>query len=256
MQDAYAGLSPHSSNYVSYGNASYGRDQNINYGQDQNINNSNWSGHFMVGGELRSAGRDFINNYHTIIQNNPRANIWGILSGIGASHKAEHQFERGHCLPGTRTTALDMIHDWSSSRKQDHPVCWLSGTAGVGKTAIAMTVAQLCEAEESLVSSFFFFRSDPKRNNPSALWLTVAHGLTLTMPTLKNAIEERILNDPTVLDASIEHQFRDLILNPAPDWSWSRDFAGVPPVPTVIVIDGLDESNTSLSTAIPDMQSS
>ncbi|KAJ8081597.1 hypothetical protein PM082_007443 [Marasmius tenuissimus] len=213
--------------------------RNVNYGRDQNVHNG--SGQFMVGGEMKNAGRDFINNCYTVVQASPQRNIWSMLSRVGASHKAEQQFERGECLPGTRERALGMIHDWWSTKQQDHPICWLSGAAGVGKSAITMTVAQECESESSLVSSFFFFRSDPNRNNPSALWLTVAHGLTLTMPILKNAIEERILNDPTVLGASIEHQFRNLILNPAPDWSWPRDFTGVLSVPTVIVIDGLDE---------------
>ncbi|KAK1221614.1 hypothetical protein PQX77_015580 [Marasmius sp. AFHP31] len=208
-------------------------------------------GHFMVGGEPKNASRVFTNHYHTIIQANPQGNIWGILSGIGAHHKAEHQFSReirGQFPPGIRTMALNMIYDWWSTRQQDQPICWLSGAAGVGKSAIAMTVAQACESSKSLVSSFFFFRSDPKRNNPSALWLTIAHGLTLTLPPLNNFIEERILKDPTILDASLEHQFHDLILNPAPDWSWPRglwgfvsDLADVLPVPTVIIIDGLDE---------------
>ncbi|KAK1217875.1 hypothetical protein PQX77_019454 [Marasmius sp. AFHP31] len=217
----------HSSDHGAYRQANYRRDHNVNNGP----------GPFVV----NNAGRDFVNHYHTIIQNNPRGNIWGILSGIGASHQAEHQFERGECLPGTRKKALDGIHDWWSTRQHDQPICWLSGAAGVGKSAIAMTVAQTCEAEKSLVSSFFFFRSDPNRNNPSALWLTVAHGLTLAIPALRNVIEERIANNPTILDASLERQFCDLILNPAPDWSWPRDLAGVLPAPTVIVIDGLDE---------------
>ncbi|KAJ8081592.1 hypothetical protein PM082_007438 [Marasmius tenuissimus] len=231
MQDAHTGCGLHGSTRATY--------RDVNHGRDQNVNNS--SGQFMVGGEMKNAGRDFINNCYTVVQASPQRNIWSMLSRVGASHKAEQQFERGQCLPGTRERALGMIHDWWSTKQQDHPICWLSGAAGVGKSAIAMTVAQECESENSLVSSFFFFRSDPNRNNPSALWLTVAHGLTLTMPALKNAIEERILNDPTVLGASIERQFRDLILNPAPDWSWPRDFTGVLSVPTVIVIDGLDE---------------
>ncbi|KAK1221607.1 hypothetical protein PQX77_015573 [Marasmius sp. AFHP31] len=224
----------HSSDHGAYRQANYRRDHNVNNGP----------GPFVV----NNAGRDFVNHYNTIIQNNPRGNIWGILSGIGASHKAERQFERGQCLPGTRTKALNEIYEWWSMRQQDHPICWLSGAAGVGKSAIAMTIAQACEAEKSLVSSFFFFRSDSKRNNPSALWLSIAHDLTLAIPAMRKVIEERISNDPTVLEARLEDQFRDLILKPATERSWLRslweflsNLAGVPPAPTVIIIDGLDE---------------
>ncbi|KAJ8095696.1 hypothetical protein PM082_022954 [Marasmius tenuissimus] len=52
-----------------------------------------------------------------------------------------------------------------------------------------------------------------------------------------------------ILEASLEHQFRDLILNPDPTWNWEGGLWGfvkdlscaVPSVPNVIVIDGLDE---------------
>ncbi|KAL0067535.1 hypothetical protein AAF712_005526 [Marasmius tenuissimus] len=145
----------------------------------------------------------------------------------------------------------------------------------VGKTAIAMSAAKACEEEGLLVSSFFFFRSDPKRNNPSALWLSVAHGLVLTMPVVATLIERRISEDPKILEARLEEQFRELILNPflspALRSSWQRRlcnlflqalclilssvmlldalwgfWAALSPigpvqVPDIVIIDGLDE---------------
>ncbi|KAK1223707.1 hypothetical protein PQX77_013416 [Marasmius sp. AFHP31] len=111
-----------------------------------------------------------------------------------------------------------------------------------------MTVAEDCEKAGALVSSFFFFRSDPKRDNPSALWLTIAHELASSMEVMRSAIEERILTNPMIVSASLEHQFRELILDPAPSWDWPgglwgffNDLAGVSPLPNVIIIDGLDE---------------
>ncbi|KAK1219145.1 hypothetical protein PQX77_018141 [Marasmius sp. AFHP31] len=51
-----------------------------------------------------------------------------------------------------------------------------------------------------------------------------------------------------IRDASLEHQFRELILDPAPTWDWPgglwgfmNDLACVSPVPNVVIIDGLDE---------------
>ncbi|KAK1228267.1 DNA-dependent RNA polymerase II, partial [Marasmius sp. AFHP31] len=136
------------------------------------------------------------------------------ITGVGASHNAEQQYSRGDCLPGTREEVLRIIWEWILSQRKELPICWLSGTAGVGKTAIAMTVAKGCQKEGRLVSSFFFFRSDPKRNNPSALVLTIAHGLVVTNSSCRVLINQRISDDPTILEARIEEQFRKLVVEP------------------------------------------
>ncbi|KAL0058605.1 hypothetical protein AAF712_014701, partial [Marasmius tenuissimus] len=181
--------------------------------------------------------------------------LWDAIAGVGASHKAEQQFSRGKCLEGTRKKALGMIHGWRSAKHQPLPLCWLSGPAGVGKTAIAMTVAKSAE-ESGLVTSFFFFRSDPRRNNPSALVPSIAHGLTMVNISLKNAIERRISDNPTILEATLEEQFRELIFEPCvPKRRWwlnyirrmweaargIRAIADASNKPAVVIIDGLDE---------------
>ncbi|KAL0059245.1 hypothetical protein AAF712_014023 [Marasmius tenuissimus] len=134
-----------------------------------------------------------------------------------------------------------------------------------------MTVAKDCEREGLLVSSFFFFRSDPMRNNPSALIPTISHGLVSTVPFMRRLIERRISQDPKILDANLEAQFRELIFKPTVEQGWQRRLwdslvwasllvlswiarvdvmwtllallAYVPSlrVPNVVVIDGLDE---------------
>ncbi|KAK1216138.1 hypothetical protein PQX77_021235 [Marasmius sp. AFHP31] len=163
------------------------------------------------------------------------------IAGVGASHKAEHQFSRGECLEGTRKSARTAIHDWASAKGPEaSPICWLSGAAGVGKSAIALTIAKSCEVM-TLLTSFFFFRSDPRRNNPSALMLTIAHGLATTVPLLQNHIEQRISADPTILEASLEEQFRELIVRPVLIWSEQSFLCGVDVIPNLVIIDGLDE---------------
>ncbi|KAL0062249.1 hypothetical protein AAF712_010879 [Marasmius tenuissimus] len=198
--------------------------------------------------------------------------------GVGASHNAEQQYSRGECLEGTRELLLGTIHDWILAKDQQHPFFWLTGAVGVGKTAIAMTVAKSCEREGRLVSSFFFFRSDPRRNNPSALMPTIAHGLVSTIPFLRRPIEERISENPLILsEATLEDQFHKLVLEPTLRWPqqtwlqaflvlleavWASFFATLSlfmsldamwmlfvfhalviprKIPSVIIIDGLDE---------------
>ncbi|KAK1230423.1 hypothetical protein PQX77_006489 [Marasmius sp. AFHP31] len=178
-------------------------NQNINYGRDQ-IN----------------AGRDFVRIFNETVLN-PHASLWGAVSGVGASHTAEQQFKRGECLFETREEVLAIIRAWCLVKQQKHPIHWLTGPAGVGKSAIAMSVARACEGRGP-ISSFFFFRSDPKRNNPSALFPTIAHGLLSTGRLMRRPIERRISRDPTILEAKLEDQFRELVLNPTINWTWER----------------------------------
>ncbi|KAJ8080341.1 hypothetical protein PM082_017174 [Marasmius tenuissimus] len=238
---------------------------NINDGRDQNIASQL---------EVVNVSGDYVRNYNPLLRN-PHKTLWDAVAGVGATHTAEQQYERGECLEGTRVELREMIGEWGRAREQGSPLFWLTGTAGVGKTAIAMSAAKACEEEGLLVSSFFFFRSDPKRNNPSALWLSVAHGLVSTMPIVRPLIEHRISEDPKILEARLEEQFRELILNPfllpAFQSSWQRRLRGfflqalclilssvmlldvlwgfwvaLSPakpvqVPDIVIIDGLDE---------------
>ncbi|KAJ8076268.1 hypothetical protein PM082_000687 [Marasmius tenuissimus] len=191
-----------------------------------------------------------VNNNLNVAIYEPLKRLWDAIAGIGASHKAEHQFDRGACLDGTREAVLEILRKWGLTEDQLLPICWLSGAAGVGKSSIALSIAKFYEERGALVSSFFFFRSDPKRNNPSALVPTIAHGLatiahgptTVTVSFLMcRDIEDRISKDPTILPATLEEQFRELVLEPSLKWSRQSATWGFPVGPQIVFLDGLDE---------------
>ncbi|KAK1215585.1 hypothetical protein PQX77_021796 [Marasmius sp. AFHP31] len=204
-----------------------------------------------------SAGtqNNFVNSFNTAAPNHLEGDLepiavahktlWEAVMGVGASHTAEQQYERGECLEGTREVVIQAIHEWRRS-KTSLPMCWLLGAAGVGKSAIAMTVARSCE-QDGLVASFFFFRSDPRRDNPSALMLTIAHGLSINMPSARALINQRIAKDPTILEARMEDQFQELVLDPSMRRRWWRRLLAkllpnsFPKDPDLVIIDGLDE---------------
>ncbi|KAK1216828.1 hypothetical protein PQX77_020537 [Marasmius sp. AFHP31] len=204
----------------------YGRDHNVNTGAGSlTINN--------IGGDLVQSftGTD---SYPLL------GRLYDAVAGVGASHTSEQQYARGTCLKGTREEALGDICHWSSDQSSP-PICWLSGTAGVGKSAIAMTIAKSWE-NDGLVASFFFFRSDPKRNNFSALVPTIALGLVETIPILRAFVERQISKRPTILDATLEDQFRELVLAPSLESRWSGiGQEPVQKVPNLVILDGLDE---------------
>ncbi|KAL0569681.1 hypothetical protein V5O48_012280 [Marasmius crinis-equi] len=222
-----------------------GQFQNINQGNVQNVNAG--SGNFFAG----DATGNFFQTFNPTNAAGPNAHhtLWEAVVDVGASHRAEQQCSRGSCLEGTREEVLRMIGDWEEN-KEDLPICWLSGAAGVGKSTIAMTIAKLFE-EKGLLSSFFFFRSDPQRNNPSALMLTIAHDLTLSIPMLRDRVNQRVSDDPRILNESMEVQYRELVLKPSRVQGWAgwqtrvrniaADLSLTTRKPDLVIIDGLDE---------------
>ncbi|KAK1225442.1 hypothetical protein PQX77_011623 [Marasmius sp. AFHP31] len=214
-------------------NAGLGSQNNNNHSGTQNVHYDGQIGQ-VLGGE--------VNLHFNAKGSDGFKRLSDAIAGVGASHKAEHQFSRGVCLEGTRETACTAIHDWASAKGPEAlPICWLSGPAGVGKSAIALTTAKSLENLGLLASSFFFFRSDAKRNNPSALALTIAHELAIMTPLMRNSIEERISADPRILEASLEEQFRELVIAPAVMWNTERSGCDAPAVTNIVIIDGLDE---------------
>jgi hypothetical protein len=65
------------------------------------------------------------------------------------------------CQEGTRTRILQEIRQWADGA--GHPVCWLSGPAGAGKTTIAHNIAQEYDRKGRLAATFFFWRKTGSR---------------------------------------------------------------------------------------------
>ncbi|KAK1225791.1 hypothetical protein PQX77_011257 [Marasmius sp. AFHP31] len=164
----------------------------------------------------------------------PSKVLWEKIAGVRASHNAEQQYQQGTCLEETRVVLLRMIYEWGAG--QAPPLFWLTGAAGIGKTAIAMSAAKECERRGLLASSFFFYR-----NNPKVFVLTLAYDLISTMPiSVGSLIERRISENRRILEARLEDQFRELILTPisesqCDESEWAR-------FPNLVILDGLDET--------------
>ncbi|KIK66527.1 hypothetical protein GYMLUDRAFT_38262 [Collybiopsis luxurians FD-317 M1] len=93
-------------------------------------------------------------------------------------------------------------------------VCWLYGPAGAGKSAIAQTLAEICSQRGMLIGSFFFWRTDPSRNNPERLFTTIALQLATSIPGMRSIIDAVITANPSILSSSIEQQFERLVVQP------------------------------------------
>ncbi|KAK7471186.1 hypothetical protein VKT23_002596 [Stygiomarasmius scandens] len=167
---------------------------------------------------------------------------------IREGHPEESEFEGIGTQPSVPTETESNISTLTASdsfptRELQAPVHWLYGSAGTGKSAIAQTLSELFDVfsvEHRLAASFFFSRSSLTRNNPRYLFTTIAYCLAIWTGDsyLRLAIDEAVQKRHGILGASIEIQYRELVVKPLhvlPQESWQK-------LPKVVIIDGLDES--------------
>lgn len=80
---------------------------------------------------------------------------------------------------------------------------------GVGKSAIAQTIAEQCKANGCLGASFFFSRLN-HRNDPLRVVPTLAYQFAIQLPDYKRLVTQRLADDPSILEKTLRIQFRSL----------------------------------------------
>lgn len=158
-----------------------------------------------------------------------------ILATLGTEN-ASRNSPVDECLDGTRQDLLFEIDQWVQDIEARN-ILWLTGSPGVGKSAIASTVVKRLHKMNRLGSSFFFHRRNAADVTPSALWRTVAIDLAHQYPRVKKSIIDRLRPFYNVLHTGSNLDiFHQLVREPL-----TATYA----IPTgqnpVIVIDALDE---------------
>ncbi|KAE9383227.1 hypothetical protein BT96DRAFT_794799, partial [Gymnopus androsaceus JB14] len=134
----------------------------------------------------------------------------------GAFYNSEQRFPPPNCHLGTRTQVLEILRSWITDVADLTSIYWLYGAAGVGKSAVAQTISEDFAASH-LAATFFFARADPSRNNLSSFFITISYQLATSptlRPLLKYPIDLAVHENPSIIHATLEEQFRDLIVLP------------------------------------------
>ncbi|KAF7977389.1 hypothetical protein HWV62_4007 [Athelia sp. TMB] len=145
---------------------------------------------------------------------------------------------RTSCLNGTRELVISTISEWKDD-VDARPICWLSGSAGLGKSAVLQSIAESCAKDKTLAASFFFLRSAGGRSEFRRFITTLAFQLTLSVPEVKPFVVKALQDDHTIPHQSIADQLHKLILDPltaVPAAKMSRRIL-------LVVVDALDECN-------------
>jgi len=162
-----------------------------------------------------------------------------------AMHDNDEQVAAAECHPNTRVALLERLEIWATGLRgvyDGRSALWVHGSAGIGKTAIARSLARLLETLGSPVASFFCFSTDSQRNTIKTMIPTIAYQIALAVPATQPFIINAVAKERKIFHRSARTQLQRLIVNPLLQLLSTLEnhdtFA-----PILILIDGLDEIN-------------
>jgi NACHT domain len=140
---------------------------------------------------------------------------------------------------------LARIFEWIEKDDEGNNILWLHGPAGVGKSAIARTVAEHRAESKELAASFFFSRDKPGCDTARLLWATIAFQIAISIPALRSKIGEAVEKDPAICQKSLLNQLQKLVVDPFTFMERKLKVMNMlSRLPFLVVIDGLDECKT------------
>ncbi|KAH8092491.1 hypothetical protein BXZ70DRAFT_951119 [Cristinia sonorae] len=140
------------------------------------------------------------------------------------------------CLPETRSGILEDICAWLAT--STGRICLVRGAAGSGKTAIALTIADLFRSQERLAAQIFLAKDTPSPSSPEYLIRHLAYHLTELYDRYACSVAAAIRANPDVYQESLAAQFNKLLVKPLSELRLESEG------PLIIVIDGLDQCGT------------
>ncbi|KAG1802538.1 uncharacterized protein BJ212DRAFT_1216361, partial [Suillus subaureus] len=170
---------------------------------------------------------------------------WERLSQVavkGAEYDScEHQ-PHPKCLEGTQVDLLSYIHELLDNQEESQLI-WLHGTAGVGKSAVAFTVAERMRGlkvtkqmnvKKQLAGTFFFLHKHTDHCTTGYFFATLVYQLASNFPSIHADVNRTIHENPSLLDLnkSLRNQMEALFLKPL--WKLHPRLHGCEPLTFVI----------------------
>lgn len=152
----------------------------------------------------------------------------------GAEFDSSARFPPPRCHPGTRKRIVERMQSRFYNPCRTKKMLWLVGPAGVGKSAIMQTLAEL--ESQSMHIATLFFSAPNGRDNPSQVITTLAYQIAVQYPPYRDFVCAKIKNDPKLPQKSITALFAELIVEPFVKrriYQSSSHF--------LMLLDGLDE---------------
>ncbi|XP_006456995.1 hypothetical protein AGABI2DRAFT_122869 [Agaricus bisporus var. bisporus H97] len=153
----------------------------------------------------------------------------------GSAHDSSARKPPPRCHPETRVKLIARIIAWFEDQASLELLLWITGPAGVGKSAIVQTFAEYLVKSHRLGASVFLSRPN-KRDNPDGVLITIAYQLATRIEAYRDYIVERLRLDPELLRGDLQAQFTTFIVEP-----FTVKQIGAGGRRWGILLDGLDE---------------
>jgi NACHT domain len=132
---------------------------------------------------------------------------------------------------------------WLEDPVVETRILWTHGSPGVGKSAIARMIAEMCTQAGKSVASFFFSRAAPGRDSVEKLVPTLAYQLSRSIPEIRDNLTRVLGEDPLLPSRNINMQAQNLIIKPLNEYDLMTA-PGPKDRARVVILDGLDECRT------------
>lgn len=156
----------------------------------------------------------------------------------GSEFDSSARYPPPKCHRDTRRSLRNRIMSWLSNPHRNCRMVWVLGPPGVGKSAVAQTVAEGCNEARRLGTAFFFSRLN-QRDDPYRVIPTIAYQLACRDAHYKSIINQQFAEDSRILEKDLNTQFRELITRPLQYLATTQPFRLLQPL--LIILDGLDE---------------
>ncbi|KAF9441986.1 hypothetical protein P691DRAFT_714764 [Macrolepiota fuliginosa MF-IS2] len=142
------------------------------------------------------------------------------------------------CHPDTRLDISHSIQSWMYNLARKYKILWLHGPAGVGKSAILQTIAEVAsKPASSILGATLFFSRPNNRDDPKCVFITIAYRLAVRYPLYRQYVVRLLAIDPQLVERSLAVQFETFIVQP---FAVKQLLAGHHDT-VLILLDGLDE---------------
>ncbi|KXN86246.1 putative Xaa-Pro aminopeptidase P [Leucoagaricus sp. SymC.cos] len=193
---------------------------------------------------LFKGAHNFLLNNPTIVANYTNQNETNAIQLLvnfslpGAEFDSSERDPPPRCPPGAHLDIIQDLQLWVHNLLRETSLRWVSGLAGVGKTAIMQTFSELeAASEESILGATLFFSTANKRNDLQRVFVTIAYQLVIKYLPYRKYVVKMILHDPKVVQKSMAEQFKRFILKPV---VVEKLFEGLHET-ILIILDGLDK---------------
>ncbi|KAF5356845.1 hypothetical protein D9756_006801 [Leucocoprinus leucothites] len=161
------------------------------------------------------------------------------IAMVQADFDSPSRYPPPRCNKGTRTLLRQKTSIWLTDADCHEHILWITGPAGVGKTAIAQSLAEHCHQTARLGASLFFSHSIKGNENAQRVVPTLACQLATKFPDYNALITPGLLADPAISEKEIRVQFQELIADPFEELQKEQRLYS-PQNPLVIILDGLE----------------